>query len=269
MGFLITKPSISLSQYVRKYWALENCLSPETIYTHRIIPSGLAELFFYFNNKPTTIDISRNIEENIFISGHQKDFYDIVLSKQYSLFSILFNPLGLTVFFDIPVYEFYNKNVPLKYSLKNEVNELESKLLETKTFFDKIKLVEDFLLKRLGKNKKKCEFHRLSHSISLITKAKGNLDINYLASEACLSRKQYERIFSEYIGTSPKQFLRTIRFQNTLVQKSKDKNDSLTSLAYNCGYYDQSHMISEFKLFSGMTPTQYFSECEPFSDYFQ
>jgi AraC-like DNA-binding protein len=157
----------------------------------------------------------------------------------------------------------------LKFILKNEVNELESKLLETKTFFNKIKLVEDFLFKRLEKNKKKYEFNRINHSVSLINKAKGNLDVNYLASEACLSRKQYERIFSEYIGTSPKQFLRTIRFQNTLVQKGKDKTASLTSLAYHCGYYDQSHMINEFKLFSGMTPTQYFSECEPFSDYFQ
>ena len=43
---------------------------------------------------------------------------------------------------------------------------------------------------------------------------------------------------------------------------------SLTTLAYDCGYYDQSHMINEFKMMSGMTPKQYFAMCEPTSDYF-
>ncbi len=269
MSFLIANPSILLSQYVRKYWAIENCVTEGEVYTHRIIPSGLAELFFYFDNKPFTNDKDRKIEDNILLSGHQKAFYDIVISKQYSLFSILFNPQGLMVFFDIPLSEFYNRNVPLKNILKNEVDELESKLMEAKSFNEKIELVENFLIKRLQKSKKKYEFKRIEHSISLINKTKGNIDINCLASEACLSRKQFERVFSEHIGSSPKQFLRTIRFQNTLAQKGKEYNNSLTSLAYNSGYYDQSHMISEFKLFSGMTPTQYFSECEPYSDYFQ
>lgn len=69
-------------------------------------------------------------------------------------------------------------------------------------------------------------------------------------------------------ASSPKQFLRTIRFQNTLHEKQKNKEISLTELAYNCGYFDQSHMIYDYKLLSGKTPSQYFSECEPYSDYF-
>ena len=43
---------------------------------------------------------------------------------------------------------------------------------------------------------------------------------------------------------------------------------SLTELAYDCGYYDQSHMINDFKLLTGMSPRQYFSDCDAYSDYF-
>jgi AraC-like DNA-binding protein len=70
------------------------------------------------------------------------------------------------------------------------------------------------------------------------------------------------------VGSSPKQFLRTVRFQHSLYQKQQQQDIPLTELAYRCGYFDQSHMIADYKTFSGKTPTQYFAECEPYSDYF-
>lgn len=58
--------------------------------------------------------------------------------------------------------------------------------------------------------------------------------------------------------------------QDTCLQeKQRNLSIQLTELAYTSGYYDQSHMINDYKLLSGKTPTQYFSECEPYSDYFQ
>jgi AraC-like DNA-binding protein len=157
----------------------------------------------------------------------------------------------------------------LKYLLKYDVNKLECKLFETDSFEKKIDLVESFLINQLRNNSKEYEINRIIKSIALINKSYGIIDIKSLSSFACLSRKQYERTFAEYIGSSPKQFLRTVRFQNTLHKKEKNRNIPLTELAYNCGYYDQSHMINDYKLLTGITPTQYFSECESHSDYFQ
>ena len=94
------------------------------------------------------------------------------------------------------------------------------------------------------------------------------ININLLASESCLSRKQFERSFSDIIGSSPKQFLKIIRFQNAIFQKSKHPELNLTELAHKCGYYDQAHMINDFKTLSGFTPRYFFSDCDPFSDYF-
>jgi AraC-like DNA-binding protein len=42
----------------------------------------------------------------------------------------------------------------------------------------------------------------------------------------------------------------------------------LTQLAFECGFYDQSHLIKEFKTFSGYTPAEYLAVCNPYSDYF-
>lgn len=269
MGFYTSKPSSILSQYVKQYWAIEDCLSPANEHIQRIVPNGLMELMFYLGNKPKALDEKKNLSENTIVSGQQKGFYDILVTEKLSLFSISFQPYGAAMFFNIPSNDFFNQNIPLKHILKDKVTELESELYDSATFEKKIKVVEKFLMNQLRNSAKEYELKRIVKSVEAINKSNGLIDIESLSSIACLSRKQYERTFSEYIGTSPRQFLRTIRFQNSLRLKQRNKNIQLTELAYACGYYDQSHMINDYKLLSGKTPTHYFSECEPYSDYFQ
>lgn len=268
MTCLISKPSIFLAQFVKQYWAIEDCLPQGNEHIQRVIPNGLMELVFYLGDKPTVLDENKYLSENSILSGQQKSYYDIVVSGKLSLFSISFQPYGAKLFFDIPVNEFYDKIIPLKYFLKDGVAELENELQEAVSFGEKVYLVEKFLLHQLRKNNKEYELRRIMNSVSLINNSNGLINIEALSSSACLSRKQYERTFAEYIGSSPKQFLRTVRFQNTLREKQRNKSMNLTELAYSCGYYDQSHMINDYKLLSGKTPAQFFSECEPYSDYF-
>lgn len=83
-----------------------------------------------------------------------------------------------------------------------------------------------------------------------------------------MMRKQFNRIFSEYVGSNPKEFTRTIRFQRALHILEKQPPISLTALAYQCGYFDQSHLIKDFKALSGYTPTEYLVACPPHTDYF-
>ncbi|MFC0877857.1 DUF6597 domain-containing transcriptional factor [Saccharicrinis sp. FJH2] len=269
MEYIITKPSLPLSKFIKYYWTIENCIPTNQLHTQRIVPNGLLELMFYLGDRPVSIDNTKSINENAIITGHLKEFYDINVSGRLSLFSISFKPHGLSMFFDIPLTEIYNQNVPFKYLFKHDTFELEIKLFEANSFIERIKIIENYLLKILNKTANKYDYKRIEHSINLINQKRGIVNVDFLASETCLSRKQFERIFSYYVGTSPKQFLKTIRFQNSLDNKSKNKSANLTDLTYSCGYYDQAHMINDFQKLTGLTPRQYFNECEPYSDYFQ
>jgi len=269
MEYHITKPSLLLSKFIKHYWAIENCIPANQLHSQRIVPNGLLELMFYLGDRPVSIDTTKSINENSIITGHLKEFYDINISGKLSMFSVSFKPQGLSMFFDIPLNEFYNQNVPLKYLLKHDIIELETKLIEADSFLKRIQIIENYLIRLLNKSVNKYDYNRIEYCIDLINNRRGIVDIGFLASETCLSRKQFERIFSYYVGTTPKQFLKTIRFQNSLDSKSKNKTANLTELTYSCGYYDQSHMINDFQRLTGLTPKQYFNECEPNSDYFQ
>jgi transcriptional regulator GlxA family with amidase domain len=83
-----------------------------------------------------------------------------------------------------------------------------------------------------------------------------------------LSYKQFKRVFAEYTGANPKDWLRTVRFQKALYTLQTQPAISLAQLACECGYYDQPHLIKEFKTFSGYTPVEYSAIYAPCSDYF-
>ncbi len=208
------------------------------------------------------------MDADIIVSGQQRGFYDLKITRSFSLFSITFQPFGMMMFFDIPLSEFYDRNVPLQFILKDNISWLEDAISEAVSFQEKVESIEKFLTQRLSKGSDKYEFKRIKSCIDIINTSKGRSDIKTLASHACLSRKQFERIFSESIGATPRQFLKIVRFQNAINHKAHYPDDNLTSLAYNCGFYDQAHMNNEFKKISGLTPREFFNECEPVSDYF-
>ena len=87
---------------------------------------------------------------------------------------------------------------------------------------------------------------------------KGNITIGMLSRETGYSECYIRRIFKQIHGISPKEFERFIRFQTFLneITAAPGEADS-EETALNCGYYDQSHMLKDFRAFAGTTPEKY------------
>jgi transcriptional regulator GlxA family with amidase domain len=92
-------------------------------------------------------------------------------------------------------------------------------------------------------------------SILDVLKFNGNVPIEKVASLACLSLRQFERVSRERLGVSPKFFARLSRFSNAYRLRERQPQMSWTSIAHESGYFDQMHFIRDFKTFSGITPT--------------
>jgi len=268
MSIQIAKPSDFLSPYVKQYWMLESPPRTGNPHIQRIVPTGLMEMTFYLSRRPKVLNDEKELSENALITGQLNGSFDLLVMGGLSMFSVTFHTHGAMMFFDLPMVELFNQNVPLRYVQKDLIEKVESDLYESNSFDDRIRVIEKFLTQQLRKNQKNYERKRILDTISLINFNKGNISIDSLALNACLSRKQYERVFRDSIGTLPKKFLRVVRFQNAIFQKQLNEDTQLTSLAYDCGYFDQSHMVNDFKNLAGETPSQYFTGCAPFSDYF-
>ena len=71
------------------------------------------------------------------------------------------------------------------------------------------------------------------------------------------SARQIDRLFHQYVGTSPKSFHRLSRFQNAVHSIRFSRRRPWALLALDLGYYDQAHFINEFNRFSGWTPNEF------------
>jgi transcriptional regulator GlxA family with amidase domain len=77
--------------------------------------------------------------------------------------------------------------------------------------------------------------------------------VTELMSEFDLSGRQLERRFHQVVGIRPKLLCRILRFRR-LVDATACGTQDWAALALDCGYYDQAHLIHDFREFTGQTP---------------
>jgi AraC-like DNA-binding protein len=260
--FQLIKPSKDLAPYVKHYWFLktDDCYNTP----QRIIPTGSIDLVFHRGKRLRSLTNDK-LHPGAFVGGHSLSYSDLVDTGGVDMISVVFQPYGAKAFFNTPMSEFADERVSAEDMNDVELIDLEKKLFSTKDNLESVRLIEKFLIKRLHQSKE-YNYKRMLAVTNAINQ--GQMNVSDLANVSCLSYKQFKRVFSEYVGANPKDFLRIIRFQKALYILQNEPAIATAQLAYDSGYYDQPHLIKEFKLFSGYTPKEYLSICAPFSDYF-
>ena len=121
-------------------------------------------------------------------------------------------------------------------------------------------LLDAFFLGHLP-HKEDLNYTRLRKVIAACDEAKGNISAAEMASIACLGERQFLRVFRQYVGIPPKQFIRLRRFHRTIQEMqqiaAEDKPIDLMAVAINHGYYDLSHMALEFQQMGCVSPSHF------------
>jgi AraC-like DNA-binding protein len=82
-----------------------------------------------------------------------------------------------------------------------------------------------------------------------------------------ISHKHLLREFDRCVGLTPKLFARLWAFQRVIQGIGQKPEADWSDVAVTCGYYDQAHLIREFRAFSGLTPASYLGKRGPFLNY--
>ena len=90
-----------------------------------------------------------------------------------------------------------------------------------------------------------------------IIKAKGLISVSELASNTCLSVSQLERNFNKKVGVSPKAYASMQRLFGLLHDKTKNREDKWSSLAYKYDYHDPIHFTRDFNKYFNLNPTAF------------
>jgi len=228
---------------------IENNIS--SIYT--FVPTHTRILCFYLADqvKVKKEDNQYALLPRSIIIGQQLKPVVLDLGKIHTCVTIILKPSGMYRLLGIPQHVMIDRDFDGSQLLGKEVDELIEQLRNSKDNAQKNILVQEYLLKKLRKLKPMLPFDR---AIEALNNAGGNISVDQLAALSCLSIRQFERISLERLGLSPKLYSRVVRFNHAYKYKERFPKINWTTIAHQCGYYDQMHLIHDFKYFAGYNP---------------
>lgn len=254
--YTIAPPEI-LKPFVRFFWVLEHELSArEPEYVYRSIADSCTEMVFHY--RASFDEITEQGRQNGGPSGiqFQADTYRRFITREsFGIFGAYIYPFAVPRLFNIPSSQTTNLALDYDTFLGCAGRELEERIMLAHNNQERAGILSDFLLMRLRHNVKTDD--RIITSIRRVIHSKQHQTVAQLADTFNFSVRQFDRRFKEYAGFSPKTYLRLVRLQNAIQQYSRYK--TLTQIALECGYYDQSHFIHDVKAFTGYHPSFYFS----------
>lgn len=185
------------------------------------------------------------------IVGPQSTKVSLQMGKMHRMVGIIFRPGGLYRILGVPMNRLLDLDPETDALMGNNINLLREQLQYTENWVDIKQIVENFLFTKLSNAKALLPF---DHAIQKLMQSGGLLTIEQAASVSCLSLRQFERLSHQRIGLPPKFFARLVRFSRAYRLRETNEAISWTKIAYHTGYFDQMHLIRDFKEFAGANP---------------
>ena len=226
----------------------------------QLMPDGAVELLISLDEIERRFydDAQRHERARVrktWVMGIQQRTFFANADVNSSLFSIKFKSGGSFPFLGVPLSELNDQFVDGSLLLGTAVSSLREQMLNAPQDETLFGLAEQFLRHRLMQHEATQAVS--THVVTQLAAFTGQPQIKDLAQHVGYSQKQLIQIFKKYVGVRPKYFQRLERFKQALghIYESGDQNWAQLSTAL--GFYDQAHLINEFKHFSGHTPRAY------------
>lgn len=188
-----------------------------------------------------------------FTSGLYPGFVLMNSTGRAECIQVDFTPLGARRFFGIPMREIAQRMVRLDDLGDPDIARLRERLGAESDWRRRFGLVETVLLRRLAGAPPRRE--AIAQAFDRILASRGTMRIDALARSLDCSRKHLNQQFGEDIGIGPKATARMVRFNRALALARRAEAADWALIAAECGYADQAHLVREFRVFSGATPS--------------
>ena len=235
-------PSPDLTPYVEHFWSVQwdlRGLAPERAET---LPHPSVHMIF-----------ERGVGARI--AGVARKKFTRVLEGEGGVIAAKFTPGGFYPIVRVPVARLTDTTVPLRDVFGAEGDLLERRVLAAPGDPSTITVIEDFLRRRLPEP----DAHavRVTDIVYAVAADRGVLRVEDLVERYQMNKRTLQRLFSKYIGVSPKWVIQRYRLHEAAERLALDDGVGQSALAADLGYSDQAHFVRDFKALVGTSPAAY------------
>ena len=225
----------------------------------RILPSGQSQLLI--NLGPPQYRIEPGPPEvrvpfkDIWYSGLHQGPIDTEAPHGNALLGVAFTAHGVFPWLGERMDDLSDRIIALADAVGDGALALRERLLDTPSLESRFKVVERWLISRL---RPRAIVHPAARwAVDRIAASGGRVSIEDLAVQTGFTRKHLGNLFRQQVGLSPKSLARVHRFRGALDMLNRAEGEvPWAALAGQCGFYDQSHLIHEFRRFTGLSPVE-------------
>jgi len=218
----------------------------------RVLPDACVELFVNYTKSPVAI-IDNELHKRSIVTFRMSRPMDVQMRKGTGCLAICFYPGMAHHFFQLPMHVLSDLTVSLSDLWNNMATEIEERLAGICNDEERVNLVQKYLLQLLTLDKHDAQ---VAYCLNQVQLSRGLITVSKLTNNLGLSQRHLSRKFQQYVGLSPKEYLRVSRFICSLDHLKKYPALSLTEVAYESGYYDQAHFNRDYKAYTGHSPGQ-------------
>lgn len=182
-----------------------------------------------------------------FFAGQSTTNYSLTFAGTVGIAGIVFMPAAVSTLFGILMEGTADNRIELSSLLGNEVSAWCDSMIGADSSAARIEMIQNYLTSKLTGHR--ARYNVADLAASRILSAEGNITVEELASELCVSRRQLERKFLEKTGLSPKLYARIVRMSpiSNFVAHHDDEKIDWQDLVFKGGFHDQNHFVKDFK----------------------
>jgi AraC-like DNA-binding protein len=248
-------PCSRLRPFVECFWFVSGDGRGAPIQT--IVPDGCPELIVHSGEPFRRLVGERpDRQPTAFVVGELTGPLRVQPGALMSTMGVRFRPAGLRTFVDIPQDQLTDRTTPIADLWGAPARELEERVHEAASDARRARVAEEFLLARLATGPGPDLQVEAAVGQLLSERGQTRLALAALSATAGLSPRQLERRFRSVVGLGPKALGRLVRFQEVYRRLGGDVPSDWASVALDCGYYDQAHLLRDFRELGGSPPSR-------------
>jgi AraC-like DNA-binding protein len=259
MFFRSHTPAPPLGDFVEQFWLCSDTPAPAHSRS-RLLPNGTIELVVNLCedeiriHNPSRPDPCQR-HSGAIVSGAYGGFFVSDWAQHSSIVGVHFRPGGAFPFLGVPAGELADTHVELEALWGRSAAELRERLCAAATPTARFSLLEQTLAARLDRATDR--HGAVPIALEAFEQTEASVRVRDVAWRVGLSQRRFIQVFAAEVGLTPKLYSRVRRFQRALSLLRGVPAPDWAQLAVECGYFDQSHLINDFRAFAGLTPEEY------------
>ncbi len=268
MSYHRLAPRRPVDRIVDHYWLFEN--ETMTAAHGQLFADGAADLMFDLG-EPVLLHQHGRISRwaGAWVSGQRTAPIGVeLIERQVTMAGVRLRPGGLAALLGAPASEAVDAIVELREFWRGFAGEALDRLATARGPRARLAALAAVVERRFGVSAAVAPPPSLAGALLMIKNEPRAVSVRALHERLGISHKHLTRLFHRHVGLTPKVYQRICRFRDLFDRLAVERGPlNWAGLALECGYTDQAHLCTEFRAFTGLTPTRYRRPPVPLPEY--